>query len=155
MTTTEYAVQQGLQALIQGLDEFSSVDVAINDWSLLDAPNINAPYVIIQNADDFTARKDTSVTQAQWLIPVELFVNFTDWKETLDRFRTYRQALVTLFGGSTDARSADGIEGLTIDVIRNRGPITPYYDKYIPADLQPESLPVFLSQALIFECQEF
>jgi hypothetical protein len=155
MSTTETALQSALKTLIQSLDEFDAVDVAINEWTILDGPNINAPYVVIKNADDLTARKDTAATQNQWLIPVELYVNFTDWKETLDRFRNMRQALLTLFGGDNDSRSADSIEGVTIDVIRNRGPIEYLYDRYLPDDLQSEALPIFISQTLIFECQEF
>jgi len=158
MTTTEEAIQLGIQAGLQSLSAFNGVSVVINDWGVLDQSSALAPYVIISDADDFDARKDTAATQTRWTIPLELCERFTDWKETLGNFRTRRQAIIDQFNVAAippALRSAGGIDGLTIDRVYSGGPIAAYYDRYLTAAQMAEALPIFLRQTILLECQEF
>jgi hypothetical protein len=42
-----------------------------------------------------------------------------------------------------------------ITELRSEGPITPYFDRHIPAEQLPFSDPIFLYQAMTLACKEF
>lgn len=149
---SERAIVEKIQEVIQGLPEFEAADVVINDWRIFDRPNIEAPYVLLETSDDFDSQQIVRTPEQIWGIPITLVENFIDWQETYDNFMNRRQAIIDAFNGTNDARSASG---LNIYRIRNEGAITPFYDKMIPADLQPEALPVFIMQRIILEAKEF
>lgn len=152
---SELAIQEGIQDILQAMSEFADADVVINDWGLLDQSNSNAPYVIISNADDFVSRQDVKTPETTWQIPVTLCEAFSDWPTTLNNLRARRQAIIDEFNTVGDNRSANGLAAVTIDEIRNDGPIQPYYGPYVPAEAQAEVLPQFLNQTLILTVQEF
>lgn len=152
----ELAIAQGIQTLIQAMAEFADADVVINDWSVLDSPNPNAPYVILATADEFESKMDSAADQTKWSIPVALYEYFTDWPNTLNNFRTRRQAIIDLFNSAaSNARSAGGLDAVQVNVIRSEGPIMPYYAPYTPSHQIPEALPVYLHQTWIFEVEEW
>lgn len=151
----ETTVQANIQIIIQGMSEFDDADVTINDWSLLDQSNSRAPYVIITNASNIDSRQDTSDEQVTYGLPLFLIERFVDWETSLNNFRARRQALFNKFTAAGTARSAGGLEGFTINRVRTEGPITEYYDRNIPAELIATSLPAFLMQEIVLECEEF
>ncbi len=151
---SELEIQQAIQTAIQATTGFSSADVTINDWSVLDGPIENAPYAVISDADDFVNRQDVQTPTASWDEVVQLYEYFTDWPTTLNNFRTHRQAIIDKFN-SGSIRSAGGQGGIDITEIKNLGPIMPYYGPYIDPNQQPESLPQFIYQTLVVHCEEF
>ena len=152
---SEKTVMEGLQTLILAMAEFSSGDVVINDWDVLDGEMAQSPFVIISNSDNFIARKDTASAVTKWEIKVTLYQEFKEnWKDAYNSFRTNRQALIDTMN-ITDNRSADGISGVTIDEIRPGSPLQIWVDPGTPADLQGTVMPLFISQELIFDTEEF
>ena len=150
---SEATVQAGLQTLILAMDEFNSDDVVINDWDVLDGEMAKSPFVIISNADNFIARKDTASAVTTWEMKVTLYQEFKEnWKDAYNSFRTNRQALIDTMN-ITDNRSADGISGVTIDEIRAGSPLQIWVDPGLPDDTQ--AMPLFISQELIFDVEEF
>ena len=130
---------------------FSNGDVTINDWNLLDGPNENAPYIIIENSDDFAiAAIQTSATRL-WLIPFTLFVRFLDWGTSEAAFAAARQPVLDHLVNKAYA-AASGNLNFGIRSIRAGSPIGYVYDRYVENDA--ESLPVFLSQRIIVEVAE-
>lgn len=152
---SEATIQSGIQAVIQAMTEFSDGDVVINDWSILDQGNSAAPYVIIENADEFVSRQDAPSDQTTWQIKITLIEKFIDWDTTLNYFRTRRQAIIDKINAVGTARSAGGLAATTIDVVRSGGPIGYIYNRYIPDDQLAEAMPDFISQLIILETEEF
>jgi len=152
---TETTIQAGIQDTIQSMTEFDNAVVVINDYSIYDDPISQAPYVLIESADDFFSRQDAPTDETTYMIPVTLIERFTDWKATLDGLTTRRDAILTKYNAAGAARSANGITATTIDVIRPDGPIAFVYDAYIAENERSEALPVFVAHRLIFEATEY
>lgn len=148
---SEATIAAGLVAAIQSMTEFADADVVHNGWGLLDQTTSAAPYVIVSTADDFVSRQDTVSEKNTWQIPVILVEAFTDWATALGNLRTRRQAIIDKIN-STNARSAGGLQ-CTIDEVRNGGPITPDYGRYV--EDPSEADPIFLTQVLILTCEEY
>ena len=151
---SEKTLQEGLQTDIRTLADFANEDVVINDWQVLDQPTERGPYVIIENANEFIWRQDTSAKNTQWSIAITLAEPFvTDWGTTLNNFRDSRQALRDQLIGST--LSASGLTGVTIDVVRNEGNAEPYGP--IERDELGELIiiPHFWVQRIVLEGEEF
>lgn len=155
---SEQTIHEAVQITFQGLSAFDNADVTINDWRILDGEIVRSPYVIIETSDDFDSKQDTVTPNTQWEIRAWLFVQFSQtsggWKESLDNFRTYRQNIIDEFNVVGTNRSPGG-GSVTMKRIRNGTPILPYEDKYIPADMRSESLPLFLYQLLMMSVEEF
>ena len=149
---SEQAIQEKIQTVIQGLAIFEDADVVINDWSIFDRPNIEAPYVLIEVSDEFESVQEVMTPENRWAVPINLVEKFIDWNETYNNFRDRRQAIIDAFNGTGSARADSG---LNIERIYNDGEITPYFDKTIDAKFQAEALPVFIMQRIIMEGLEF
>ena len=151
---SEKTVMEGLQTLILVMAQFSSGDVVINDWDVLDGEMAKSPFVIISNSDNILARKDTASAVTKWQIKVTLYQEFVEnWKDAYNSFRTNRQALIDTMN-ITDNRSADGISGVTIDEIRPSTPLQIWVDPGTPSELQGTVMPLFISQEFIFDTEE-
>lgn len=156
MTSTEAAIQAGIKAEIAELAAFADADVVINDWAILDNTTENAPYIIIQTAEEFESRMDTVEPENTWSIIVAVFVRFVEWKTSLDDLQTRRQAILDRFNtAGINARSADGIEAVSIDRIYAASAIEPYFDPYLHEDEISEATPIYLYQVMIFETREW
>lgn len=151
---SEKSIQEDMQDTIQSMSPFANSDVVINDWSILDGPVSNAPYVIIENSDTIESRQDVKTANTKWNIPIRLIERFVDWTPSLNSFRDNRQALIDQFNGTEDYRSA-GASATTADVIRSDGPIDHIYEEYGEPEIDPEAVPLFISQRLLFEFEEF
>lgn len=149
---SEATIQAAVQDTLQAMTAFSSADIVINDWSILDASTFDAPYVIIETADSVTSRQDTMTPNTRWQIPVTLFERFTDWAETYNNLRDRRQAIIDEFNEIGANRSPGG-GAVTADVIRTDGPVGQWYDPYMNPDDNP--LPVFITQRIILEVEEY
>ena len=130
---------------------FSAGDVTINDWDVLDGPRENAPYIIIENSDDFAIATIQTSPSSLWFIPFSLFVSFLDWNTSEANFTTTRQPVLDQLVNKAYA-AASGNLNFGIRSVRSGSPIGYVYDRYVEEDA--ESLPVFLSQRFIVEIAE-
>ena len=152
---TEKLVQEGIQAVIRAMDEFGNADVRINDWDFLDGPISDAPYVMIENSDDFDSKQDTTSANTVWQIPVNLLERYVDWKQSMTDFRDRRQALIDKFNEVGSARAANGLASTTTDRIYPESPIGFRFLEYLDPELRDEQEPVFIEQRLLFQVEEF
>ena len=130
---------------------FSAGDVTINDWNVLDGPNENAPYIIIENSDDFAIATVQTDPIPLWMIPFSLFVRFLDWSTSEAAFAAARQPVLDHLVNKAYT-AASGNLNFGIRSIRSGSPIGYVYDRYV--ENEAESLPVFLSQRIIVEIAE-
>jgi len=151
---SELSVQTGIQTALRSMSEFADGDVVINDWSILDEEMSNSPYVIISTADDFDSRQDVVTPENGWDILLFLYVRWTNWSDTMNDFRDYRQAIIDKINSDT-VRSAGGLEGVNIVRMYNGSAVEPYYDPYITPEQYDEAMPDFLWQVLVLETEEF
>jgi hypothetical protein len=151
---SESSIRSGIATAIKAMTEFADTDVVINDWSVLDKPAINAPYVIIETSDNFDSRQDTMTPNTTWQIPIILVEKFTKWSTTLTNLSTRRQAIIDKINSGT-VRSAGGLDGVTIDRVYNDGDIIEFYRKFQDPEKSQNALPVFLMQRIILEAEEY
>lgn len=130
---------------------FSAGDVTINDWGVLDGPNENAPYIVIENSDDFAIATIQTSASELWLIPFTLLVRFLDWDTSEVALAAARQPVLDHLVAKA-YQAASGNLNFGIRSIRSGGPIGYVYDRYVENDA--ESLPAFLSQRIIVEIAE-
>lgn len=130
---------------------FSTGDVTINDWSILDGPNANAPYIIIQSSDDFVIGSIQSVAKRAWSIPFMLVVRFQNWGTSEAELATTRQTVLDWLVNKSFA-SQSGALNFGIRSIRAGTPIGYIYDRYV--ENETESLPAYISQTLIVDIAE-
>jgi hypothetical protein len=130
---------------------FSTGDVTINDWNVLDGPNERAPYIVIENSDDFAVATIQTSPSRLWMIPFTLLVRFLDWSSSEAAFAAARQPVLDHLVNKA-FQAASGNLNFGIRSIRSGSPIGYVYDRYVENDA--ESLPVFLSQRIIVEIAE-
>lgn len=130
---------------------FSAGDVTINDWDVLDGPIENAPYIIVENSDDFAIAAVQTSPSRLWMIPFRMFVRFLDWGTSEVAFAAARQPVLDLLVNKAYAAGSGNLN-FGIRSIRSGSPIGYVYDRYVENDA--ESLPAFLSQRLIVEIAE-
>lgn len=150
---SEATLQADLQRELLRLSAlFSTGDVVVSDWGILDGSSQAAPFVIIGVTDTF----GLSGIGEQWSIirqiPMALIVRFVDWDTSLLAFRDARQAVLDALVdvdryNAASAGLAWGLRGITAG-----GTIDPVYDRY--NESPAESLPVYLSQEIILEVEE-
>lgn len=149
---SEATMQADLQREFLSLSSLFSVgDVTINDWNVLDGPNENAPYIIIENSDDFAIATIQTSASRLWMIPLTLFVRFLDWSTSEAAFAVARQPVLDHLVNRA-YQAASGNLNFGIRSIRSGSPIGYVYDRYVENDA--ESLPVFISQRFIVEIAE-
>ncbi len=149
---SEATVQADLQREFLTLSSlFTAGDVTINDWAVLDGPNVNAPYIVIENSDDFAIATIQTDPIPLWMIPFTLFVRFLDWGTSEAAFAAARQPVLDHLVNKA-YQAASGTLNFGIRSIRSGSPIGYVYDRYV--ENEAESLPVFLSQRIIVETAE-
>lgn len=154
--TTELQLQEGLQTCLRTLSAFASADVVINDWTILDGSSANAPFLIIENADEFDDRQQVKTPGTIWQEQVTLLERWTMWTDTLNNFRLHRQAILDAFDdASTNFRTAGGLSGVMINRIRSANAPGPVYHPDVDPALRPDMMPLFWGQTFIFECTLF
>jgi hypothetical protein len=149
---SEATLQADLQREFLTLSSlFDAGDVTINDWNVLDGPNERAPYIIIENSDDFAIATVQTSPSRLWMIPFTLFVRWLDWSTSEAAFAAVRQPVLDHLVNKAYA-AASGNLNFGIRSIRSGSPIGYVYDRYVQEEA--ESLPVFLSQRIIVETTE-
>lgn len=149
---SEATLQADLQREFLTLSSlFSAGDVTINDWDVLDGPIESAPYIIIENSDEFAIAAVQTSPSRLWMIPFTLFVRFLDWGTSEVAFAAARQPVLDLLVNKAYQAASSNLN-FGIRSIRSGNPIGYVYDHYVENDA--ESLPVFLSQRLIVETAE-
>jgi len=146
---SEAVLQADLQReILRDTGTFSSGDVTINDWSILDGKNSNAPYVIIQSSDD--PRVDLMQEEKAlfaYTIPFTIVVKFDDWDTARAALQTTRQTVLNrLTRKSAEFLDASGRLDWGLRGIRSLEPVSEIYDRY--AENPEESLPIFLAHRL-------
>lgn len=146
---SEATVQAALQTALQAMGQFANADVTIGDWGILDGPNENAPYAVIEPADGFETQYRVKTPESRWDEYLTLVVRFVDWETSLPALRDIRQAVIDML----DAQA--GALGLAVRSIRNDGPIGNIYPAYLSPEQAAGALPAFLSQRCVVVCEEF
>jgi hypothetical protein len=146
--SSEAAIQSGIQTAIKAMTEFADADVVVNDWSLLDQPGNNAPYVIIQTADDFDSQQDTVSPQNEYYVILTLVEIFENWKTTLDNLCTHRQAIIDKIN-TTTVRSAGGLDGVRVRRVRNNGQVDYLFQN------AEDTLPIYAMQEIVLEVEDY
>lgn len=152
---SEATIISGLKTVIQSVTGFTSTSVTTEDWSILDGPFAASPFFVFEMSDEFISRQDAPSEQNTWNITGTLYVAFDNWATTRANLRTYRQAIIDKFNEVGTARSAGGLAATDVREIRNGSGVIEVYNAYTPADLTPESLPILLSQDIIFVVEEY
>jgi len=149
---SEATLQADLQReLLRLTSTFSSGDVTISDWSILDGSSAAAPFVVIGVADDFDSETE-NVWTASWTIPFDLIVRFTDWDDSMLALRNARQTIISNLRDTTHYQNASAALAWGLRRISAGSGVSEIYDKYNENTV--ESLPVYLSQQINMEVAE-
>lgn len=156
--STQKQLQEGMQTFIRTITPaFASADVVINDWDLLDGPVAGAPYVIISNADEWAARKQTAAAQREWQIVATLYEEFKTgekaWKTTMDNLRDRIEAILDKV--DEGAYRTAGLAGTNISAVRSGGPVEARYQPYLTPEQLSGAMPIFVYQRMIFSVETF
>lgn len=140
-----------LQAQLRTLTPtFSTTDVVINDWSILDGPSSNAPYALIETPDEIEILEIESDAQYTLVaIPLYLIVRFLDWTTSKNDFLSLRTTVLNHLSSPGDFAKNQGQLGAIIRKIRSGSDVIGIYDRY--EENERESLPVFLTQQLLID----
>ena len=140
--------QSAVRDTIQALAAFADVDVVINDYTILDGPVTNAPYVIIGNV--VTARiteRMGGIEEGTLELPFAIYEAFDGWETSLNNLRDREDAVINGFNGS--AWSANGAAGVSIQFVRLEARL----ELYEPGVEEPMSDPVFLVRPVVLEME--
>lgn len=145
---SEATLQADIQReLLRLTSLFSTGDIVINDWSILDKANAGAPYVNILSSDTLEVEDiqiDSNLTR--WTIPFYVIVKFTDWDESRSALGTTRQSVIDQLKVTESYQDASGRLAWGLRGIRSLEPVSEIYDRYV--ENPEESLPVFLAHKL-------
>lgn len=143
---TESILQGALKAIIQGLTEFATDDVTINDWNMLDQPMNQSPYFIVKTSEEFTVRE----MDGTWVIQGQLIVGFEDM-QAYTELQNARQEIIDTFTDPASSASTLGLDGVQVTEIRALSGILPLY-----ADNEGSlATPVFIYQEIAFNVETF
>lgn len=149
---SEATLQADLQReLLRLTSLFSSGDVTIGDWSVLDGSSQAAPFVVIEVAGDFDSNTENTWT-ATWQIPFTLIIRFTDWDTTMLSMRDVRQSVLAALRDTTHYHASSTALAWGLHKMTAATGISEIYDKY--NENAAESLPVYLSQTINLEVEE-
>jgi hypothetical protein len=147
---TEKTIQEAIQIVLIATATFDTGDVTINDWGVLDKSTENAPYTIIETADEFESLFRVDSDENTYQVILNLVERFVDWDTSKTAFRDTREIVRAALADPNNA-----VSGLAVRSVRSGGPISPIYETYGQSEIQADALPTFLTQRLIAECQEF
>jgi len=150
---SELAIIQNLQDVIQALAEFDEADVVINDYGVLDQSLSLAPYVIFETSDDFDISNVGPSMLGVWSIPAVLVVKFDGWDNAQNDLLSMRQKIIDAMGGGSAASAST--DGLLVRRIYSGSPLQPLYASTMSEEQARAAGPVYLTQRIIFECEEF
>lgn len=149
---SEAILQADLQReLLRLTSLFSAGDVTINDWSVLDGSSANAPFVVIEVADDFDSNTENTWLHS-WTIPFTLIVRFEDWDDSSTALRNARQTIIDALRDTTHYHASSSLLAWGLRGMSAGTGISEIYDKY--NENAVESLPVYLSQAINLAVEE-
>jgi hypothetical protein len=150
---SEKTLQESIQTeLLRLTSTFSTGDVVIDDWSVLDGPSSKAPYAIINASEEFSTDLIRSQWSTVWNIPVTLIVAFSDWGVTERALRDLRQTILDKLTNPDGFTSSNGVLAWGIQSVRSGGGFEGVYDRYVENPV--EAIPVFLSHRVILNVQE-
>lgn len=131
---------------------FETNDVVINDWSILDGPSENSPYILIENSDQFDTDNLQTEGTILWRIPFWIINRFVDWKTSLSSFQSYRDSVLTHLAHPEDFLDESAVLSWGVRGFHNDGDVVGIYDRYTQND--SEALPVFHAQRIILLVEE-
>lgn len=150
---SESSLTTALQKELQTLTSvFSSTDVVINDWSILDGPSENSPYILIENSDQFDTNNLQTDGTILWRIPFWIINRFIDWKTSLPSFQSYRDSVLTHLSHPGDFLDSSAVLAWGVRGFQNDGDVVGIYDRYTQND--SEALPVFHAQRILLLVEE-
>jgi len=157
MAATELQLQEGAQTVLQGIEGLQPISVVVNDWSILDRPMVDAPFVLIVNADDFNSTQVTVTATTGYTLRLWLIVALAnaDWKAAYDEFRDYRQQIIDKFNEEGTNRSLGGLDGVNVTRIFSISDIGYIYPPNVDPDNQPDTIPDYVAQFIGLEIEQY
>jgi len=151
---SESILQADLQReLLRLTATFSTGDVTICDWGVLDGSSMAAPFVVIDVAETFDMPDVTLLHEATaWSIPFDIVVRFVDWDTSRLSLRDVRAIVIGALRDTTHYAAASASLAFGLRRISSGSEIQSIYDKY--NENTAESLPAFLSQTIILDVAE-
>jgi len=150
---SEAIIQADLQReLLRLTTTFSFGDVTIDNWSVLDGSSQNAPYAIIETADDTILTDIQSDSSGVMQIPFWIFVVFSDWGSSASELGVLRDTIVAALRKVENYQAASAALGWGLRTIKSGSPVGEYYNKY--DENLSENIPVFRTQLIILEVEE-
>ena len=145
---SEATLQADIQReLLRITGTFSSGDVVIDDWSVLDGPNANAPYVIILTSDTLSVTQiQTETPLFSYTIPFYVIVKFIDWDTSRAALGVARQTVINWLAAPDSFQAASGRLAWGMRSISAVEPVSEIYSRY--EENPAESLPIFLAHKL-------
>lgn len=131
---------------------FGTADVVVNDWSILDGPRENAPYILIQNAESFHVEAVQTGWSITWEIPFLLIESFSDWTATWNNLRDHRQAVIDKLKNVDGYNASSSRLAWGLRDIRNEDGIKDMYDRYVQEE--SEAIPVYQYQKIVLVVEE-
>ena len=127
---------------------FSSGDVVLNDWGILDKSTVNAPYILIEAPDTVNMKElNTDAPSGEVQIPFYLITAFVDWDTSKTDFVAKRVAVMDHLAHVEDYLPANGILSFGVVGINTATDVIGVYDHY--SEKMIEALPIFLSQKFV------
>jgi hypothetical protein len=150
---SESTLQADLQReLLRLTSTFSSGDVTIGDWSVLDGSSQAAPFAIIEMADGFSMIDIQGERSNTWPIPFTILVAFSDWDTSMTAIRDLRETILNALVKVENYTATSAGLGWGLRTIAAGTGISEVYDRY--QENAAESLPVYLSQQIVLEVEE-
>lgn len=132
---------------------FAAGDVTINDTHILDGPPDNAPFAIVESADDFSLIRAETQWENTWEMPVSLFVLYTDSDDANNALTTLRDTVLAHLSNPANLSDTNIALKWGIQSVRPSGPIEVWYEAARAAEAEASEtalpLPLFLGQRLI------
>ncbi len=146
----EKDLQEGLQTIFQGMDEFADADVVINDPSILDRlTTLEGPFLQINNSPTPRVVYDKAAGRYGYInIPTVLIVSALarNPKDYWDQFRDVRQSCFERIAASTYV-TVSGMDCQIMSYVATQDPVEWYQS-------EESEMPIYLSQELMLEIEE-
>lgn len=130
--------------------------VIIEDWmSVLNAPNENSPYAIIDSSDIMKAKGvQTNDGSFQWNIPLSIIETFVDYQITRPKLRRDRQFVIDTLSKPNLYDNASGILAFGIRSIETKTPIFDILDRYDKPENIRDRYPIYIGQTINISVEE-
>lgn len=145
----EIQILESIQSLLQADSSFQADSVTIHNWTILDGPTANAPFVILEMADEieFELKASLGLFEERFTLILNLWVGFKEWETALEDLSTVRDTVIELL--KTNFVLEDGVQ---INRFFNLSEVV--FD-YGPQDESRDAFPYYVAQRYAIEIIKF